>query len=331
MLCCVSNITILFEFTRVTHVRDQPCQTLVTSFLSILWSHEPVCSRTIKYHVYQYLRNIDIQEQFVSTPFDNSPTDPFSSSLKWWLSMMASRLCIAVESCCGFFYLVAHQPCNAETDTFSSLTTRFIFIEVTFGRMPILTKRSRTSTLQKASARLSKNHTRVTFASDTRVAFGVGFLCTIVALMPETALVSLRTLAVFLSAGNKYLFLLQRHSFPYDFLTTAPDSIFPCLASKFRNRNFCFFTPLLYCLQFLTIGHRYLLMNLHVVQFQYWRILNLCRLSQISSDGIFDIDRRTWSHLVSNSCTLSSWRRVTEIKTAYSNSVSWAPVTRKLS
>ena len=41
------------------------------------------------------------------------------------------------------------------------------------------------------------------------------------------------------------------------------------------------------------------------------RILNLHRLSKISSDGVFDRDNRTSSHLVSNSWILSSWR-VTE-------------------
>ena len=92
-------------------------------------------------------------------------------------------------------------------------TTRLCEKEVTFGRKCILTRRSRTSTLQKSSARLSKNHTRITFASDTSLprhtstschwwlrrcgGFRCRFLCTIVALMPETALVSLRTLAFF--------------------------------------------------------------------------------------------------------------------------------------
>ena len=70
--------------------------------------------------------------------------------------------------------------------------SRFCLKDLTLGRMPILTKRSRASTFQEECAWLSKNHTRVTFASDTpfflntplsRVidgsegvaAFGVGF------------------------------------------------------------------------------------------------------------------------------------------------------------
>ena len=48
-----------------------------------------------------------------------------------------------------------------------SFTSRFCFVEVTFGRMPIFTRRSRASTSQIISALLSKNGTMVTFASDT--------------------------------------------------------------------------------------------------------------------------------------------------------------------
>ena len=50
-------------------------------------------------------------------------------------------------------------------------------------------------------------------------------------------------------------------------------------------------------------------MNLHVVQYNSdivlscadSRILNLYRLSKKTSDGIFDVDNRTSSHLVPNS------------------------------
>ena len=111
-------------------------------------------------------------------------------------------------------------------------TSRFCFVELTFGRMPILTRRFRASTFQIVSTRLSKNDTRITFALDTsfprhtstschcwlRKCGGIWcrFLCTIVPLMPETALVLLRTLAFFFSTGNKYLFHLQRHLIPCD-------------------------------------------------------------------------------------------------------------------
>ena len=49
----------------------------------------------------------------------------------------------------------------------SSLTTRFIFVELALGRMPIFTRRSRAGTFQIRSAPLSENGPMVTFASDT--------------------------------------------------------------------------------------------------------------------------------------------------------------------
>ena len=93
------------------------------------------------------------------------------------------------------------------------LTSRFSFIELTFGRMPTLTRRSRASTFQIVSTWLSKNDTRILLLPlillflDTfrprvidaqkvwRHLDSVFLLGTIVNLMPETALVSLRTLA----------------------------------------------------------------------------------------------------------------------------------------
>ena len=45
--------------------------------------------------------------------------------------------------------------------------SRFCFVELTLGRMPIFTRRSRARTSQIISARLSKNGTMVTFSSDT--------------------------------------------------------------------------------------------------------------------------------------------------------------------
>ena len=42
-----------------------------------------------------------------------------------------------------------------------------LFVKWTLGRMPIFTRRSRARTFQIISARLSKNGTMVTFASDT--------------------------------------------------------------------------------------------------------------------------------------------------------------------
>ena len=125
-----------------------------------------------------------------------------------------------------------------------------------------------------------------------------GFLGTIVTLMPETALVSFRKLASFFElVTGTFSSFNATHS-----LSTLDHC--PCLDSpvpgvKVSQSKFLIYTPLHHCLPFKIIGPRYLLMNLHVVADS--RILNLYRLSRISSDGIFDMDRITSSHLVSNS------------------------------
>ena len=114
----------------------------------------------------------------------------------------------------------------------SRLTTRFTFIELALRRVPIFTRRSRAGKFQIISTRLSKNGPIVTFASDTslprrtstswRVWLGwrggsvLWCLCTILGFVTETASVGLRTLAFFLSTGNRYFFLLQRRLIPFD-------------------------------------------------------------------------------------------------------------------
>ena len=136
----------------------------------------------------------------------------------------------------------------------SSLTTRFIFKELALGRMPMCTSRSRTGTSQIISARLSKNGKMVTFASDASflnklrprdidgsgsvAAVSFCFLRTVVTLMPETALVSLRTLAFFFPLVTETFFPHATPNNPFRLLTTAPDSRLPCLASKFRTQSF---------------------------------------------------------------------------------------------
>ena len=114
-----------------------------------------------------------------------------------------------------------------------SFTSRFVLIELTFGKMPILTRRSRASTFQIVSARLSKNDTRITFA------LGYFFSSThfdLVSLMAQKVFQHSGSVFVvhgrhshagnssglpsnnglFLSADNKYLFLLQRHLITFD-------------------------------------------------------------------------------------------------------------------
>ena len=95
----------------------------------------------------------------------------------------------------------------------AELTSRFRFIELTFGRMPILTRRFGASTFQEVFTRLSIEFIRLASASGISFSrhastlcfwrlwlrgwfgFRCRFWCTIVTLMPETASVSLRTLA----------------------------------------------------------------------------------------------------------------------------------------
>ena len=135
----------------------------------------------------------------------------------------------------------------------------------------------------------------------------VWFLCTIVTLMPETAVVSFRTLAFFfplltstLSSFNAAHSLaifdhyscfnsisVLRPSFvievsdPYSSLPLS--SIFDNCASISSDESPCRTIPI----QFLSCADS--------------RILNFYRLSKISSDGIFDVESRTSSHLASNS------------------------------
>ena len=120
------------------------------------------------------------------------------------------------------FYLVVRQPHDAGTDTYPLLYNPIRFVEWTSG-MPILTRRSHVQVhCQEVFARLSKNHTKVTSASDTSFprhtstschgwlrkcgGFGFWFLCTIVTLRGLLA-----NTGFFLSTGNKIPFHLQHH------------------------------------------------------------------------------------------------------------------------
>ena len=214
----------------------------------------------------------------------------------------------------------------------SSLTTRFTFVELTLGRMPIFTRRSRAGTCQIISARLSKKGPMVTSASDSSLprhtsTSWYGWLrrcggsvfwflvydhhsrggnCT--GLPSNTGL--------FLST---YLFLLERRLIPFRFFDRCSWFNSPVSSVKISSSKFLVYTPLHHGFPFLKVGNRYLLCfsisyNSNTI-FCWWvsRILNLYRLSKTSSEGIFDIDNRTSSHLVSNSWMLSL-RKVTENK-----------------
>ena len=63
---------------------------------SILVQHEQICSRTIKYRVYQCGPNTEHFRTTWEHTFDTSPTEPKSSSLNWW--SWASRRSSNVEN-----------------------------------------------------------------------------------------------------------------------------------------------------------------------------------------------------------------------------------------
>ena len=92
----------------------------------------------------------------------------------------------------------------------------------------------------------------------------VSVLCTIITLVPETALVSLRTLAFFLPLVTYSFSSFNATS--YRFLTIALFR-FPVSGGKVSQSEFLIFSSFHHRFQFLIIGHRYLLMNLHLVQF----------------------------------------------------------------
>ena len=141
---------------------------------------------------------------------------------------------------------------------------------------------------------------RVIDGSEGVAAFGLGFCCTRSSLSSWKLHWSPFT-------GNRYLFLLQRRLVPFRFVTTALGFNSPVPRVTVSQSKFVIYASLHHCLQFLIVGHRYLLMNLDVVQFQYGfalrrpTYLECVQTFQDIIDGIFDMDSRTSSHLVSNS------------------------------
>ena len=130
---------------------------------------------------------------------------------------------------------------------------RFSFIELTFGRMPIITKWSRAITFHVIPARLSSKLPR-TQASETlssRCTSAIIFV-PVAQRMERTFGVGLRAYphrvgiyddllsntVLLLSIDNILLVLFQHPRWPLRFVTTAPDSILSFLVSKFRNRSF---------------------------------------------------------------------------------------------
>ena len=143
--------------------------------------------------------------------------------------------------------------------------------------MPIFTRRSRANLLllPRTLLFLDTLRSRDAVGSGSVAALCSG-LCTMVTLMPETALVSLRTLAFFFPlVANTF------SSFNACWSLSLLDH-FSCFKSpmhdvKVSQSEFLIYTSLYHCLQFLIVGHRHLLMNFHVVQF--WYGLELHRLT----------------------------------------------------
>ena len=191
--------------------------------------------------------------------------------------------------------------------------------ELTFGRMPILTRRFGASKFQEVLTRRSIEFLRLTSSSGISFSRSVGGVPFDVAhggnyidLPSNTALI--------LSTGNKLLFLFQLPLNPLWLLTTASVSIFSCLTSKFRNRSF--WSSLLFIIVFtfwkldINIFDEF---PCHTILIRFWvdqtLVFSICTDSTISSDGIFVIDDKISSHLVSNSWTLLL-RRVMDNKPA---------------
>ena len=122
--------------------------------------------------------------------------------------------------------------------------------------------------------------------------FGFWFLRTIVTRMPETALVSFRTLAFFFPlVTNTFSFFNGSQSLSILDHCSCFNS--PVSGVKVSEAKFLFFSPFspLSFFFFLIIGHRYLLMNLHVVQFQY----------------SFELHRLTYSQFVQTFQDIVGW------------------------
>ena len=126
-----------------------------------------------------------------------------------------------------FFNLVVREQALV-----SCFASRFCYMELTFGRMPRLTRWSRASTFQEEFARLSKNGPMANFASDTSFSrhhlYLVSLMAQRVERLPVPVLVHDHhshagnctglpsNTGLFLSTGKIYLFAFQRHLCPPD-------------------------------------------------------------------------------------------------------------------
>ena len=123
-----------------------------------------------------------------------------------------SILVVAFSSLLGkvaflwLFCVVVHQPYDAGTNICPRLyiPIRF-FIEMTFGRMPLL---------PRILLFLDTLRPRDTVSSEVVAALCSGFCAR--SFHAGNCIGLLSNTGLFLSTGNKYFFLLQRHSIPFD-------------------------------------------------------------------------------------------------------------------
>ena len=182
------------------------------------------------------------------------------------------------------FCLVVINLVMREQTLITGFAIRFCFVKLTLGRMPTFTERSRASTFQIVVCTVVEEWYQDYFFpwyfSTTHFD-----LVSLTAQMVERLSVSVlvhdhhshagictgfpSNIGLFLSTGNKYLLLLQRHSFPFD--------SWPLLLFQFSrawHKSFVIEVSDLYfsspwCFIIDNLHRHLLMMNLHVVQFQY--------------------------------------------------------------
>ena len=167
----------------------------------------------------------------------------------------------------------------------SCFATRFCFVKLTLGRMPIFTRRSRASTFSNNICTVVEEwhhgyfclgyfFSSTHFDLVTLRAQNVWWLWVLVFAHDryshaENCIGLLSNTGLFLSTGNKYLFFLQRHTQTPVILDHCSCFDFLVSGVKVPLSKFLIYSTLHHCLQLLIIGHRYLLLNLHVIHFQY--------------------------------------------------------------
>ena len=261
-----------------------------------------------------------------------------------WYTFHNSR-CILVVALSSFWWIVALlwlfvwlfiNLLMREQTLIPGFAARFCFLKLTLGRMPIFTKGSLASTLQIISARLSEHHgyfclgyifSSTHFDLVRSMARKVWRQCVLVFGHDRyshagNCIGFLSNTGLLLSTGNRNLFLLQRHVFPFD--------SWPLLLFQFSRawrQSFVIEVSDLYFSSpsFSIFDHWASISSdespCRTIPTQFWvartHVFSMCTdFPRHHRMEFFDTDNRTSSHLVSNSwILLSSWR-ATENKSA---------------